>query len=125
MFLRVVFLATGLLLVLIGLVLLVDPESYFRLYATSYDPAMAFPARRFSSAVIALGVLLIVARTLPHKPFLRTLCLLTALAFLGVAGTGVQAWVSGTARPLILAAAAVEVVIAVLFLLATRQAQTR
>jgi hypothetical protein len=125
MFLKALLVATGVFVILIALVLLVDPESYFRLYATAYDPAMVFPARRFAPAVLALGVVLIAARSLKDGPFLRTLCVLTALAFLGVAGTGLQAWVSGTARAAILGAAAVEVVIAALFLLAAKQVQSR
>ncbi|WP_439524654.1 hypothetical protein [Marivita sp.] len=118
---RWLFPGTGLFLILVGAVLLLDPQSYLGLYATSYDPGMDFPARRFSPAVLALGVVLILARTLERGPFLTSLCLISGLAFLGVAATGVHAWTSGTARPAILAAATIEVVIASLYLLVARR----
>ena len=118
MFLRGLFLTTGVFVIGVGFVLLVAPQSYFQLYATAYAPGMDFPARRFSPAVLALGAVLIAARRLAPGRFLRALCLITALAFLGVAGTGLTAWWSGIARPHILGAVALELVIAVLFLLA-------
>lgn len=113
---RWLFLATGGFVVLIGLVLLVAPQSYFQLYATQYDPGMDFPARRFSPAVLALGVVLIVARALEAGRFLATLSLICALAFLGVAATGLHAWSTDIARPAILGAAVIEAVIAALFI---------
>ena len=113
---RGLLLATGVFVLLIGAVLLVAPQSYFQLYATDYVSGMDFPARRFSPAVLALGAVLILARSLQPGPFLASLCLICALAFLGVAGTGLLAWSQGIARPSILGAAAIEVVIAALFL---------
>ncbi|WP_300581959.1 hypothetical protein [Marivita sp.] len=61
---RTPFLVVGAFVALIGLVLLVAPESYFQLYAIDYVPGMDFPARRFALAVLALGALLISARRL-------------------------------------------------------------
>lgn len=113
---RGLLLATGVFVLLIGAVLLVAPQAYFQLYATDYGSGMDFPARRFSPAVLALGAVLILARSLQPGPFLASLCLICALAFLGVAGTGLLAWSQGIARPSILGAAAIEVVIAALFL---------
>ena len=113
---RLAFLAVGAFVVFVGLVLLLAPGSYFQLYAMVYDPGMDFPGRRFAPAVLALGALLLVARQLEPGPFVATLCLICALAFLGVAATGVQAWASGIARPAILGAAASEIVVAVVFL---------
>lgn len=113
---RVAFLVVGGFVVCVGLVLLLAPDTYFKLYAVAYVPGMDFPARRFAPAVMALGALLLVARRLESGPFLATLCLICALAFLGVAATGVQAWHSNVARPAILGAAALEVVIALVFL---------
>ncbi len=113
---RVAFLVIGGFVVLVGLVLLVAPGSYFQLYAVTYVPGMDFPARRFAPAVLALGALLLVARRLDPGPFVATLCLICALAFLGVAATGVAAWTSNIARPAILGAAALELVIAGVFL---------
>ncbi|WP_299785397.1 hypothetical protein [uncultured Marivita sp.] len=113
---RGLLLATGVFVLLIGAVLLVAPQAYFQLYATDYVSGMDFPARRFSPAVLALGAVLILARSLQPGPFLANLCLICALAFLGVAGTGFLAWSQGIARPSILGAAAIEVVIAAHFL---------
>lgn len=113
---RTPFLVVGAFVALIGLVLLVAPESYFQLYAIDYVPGMDFPARRFAPAVLALGALLISARRLESGPFVATLSLISALAFLGVAVTGVQAWSAGIARPAILGAAVLEIAIALVFL---------
>lgn len=113
---RALFLLVGAFVVLIGLVLLVIPDSYFRFYAVSYVPGMDFPARRFAPAVLALGAVLIVARHLVPGRFLATLCLISGLAFLGVAATGVLEWSRGIARPMILGAATLEGIIAALFL---------
>lgn len=107
---------TGGFVLLVGAVLLVAPHSYFQLYATAYDPGMDFPARRFSPAVLALGVVLVLARSLPPGPFLARLCLICAVAFLGVAATGLIAWSQGIARPAIIGAAALEGTVAALFL---------
>jgi hypothetical protein len=113
---RAAFLVVGGFVVVVGLVLLLAPGSYFQLYAVTYVPGMDFPARRFAPAVMALGALLLVARSVPPGPFLATLCLICALAFLGVAATGVEAWHANVARPAILGAAALELVIAGVFL---------
>jgi hypothetical protein len=113
---RTPFLVVGAFVALIGLVLLVAPESYFQLYAIDYVPGMDFPARRFAPAVLALGALLISARGLEPGPFVATLSLISALAFLGVAATGVQAWSAGIARPAILGAAFLELAVALIFL---------
>ena len=113
---RVVFLIVGAFVSLIGLVLLLAPDSYFQLYATNYVSGMDFPAQRFAPAVCALGIVLICARRLEAGPFVATLCLISALAFVGVAGTGVQAWTAGIARPAILGAAAFEIAVALVFL---------
>ncbi len=72
---RAAFLGVGGFVVCIGLVLLVAPDSYFQLYATTYVPGMDLPARRFAPAVVALGVVLICARELEPGRFLRMLCL--------------------------------------------------
>lgn len=112
---RAAFLGVGGFVVFIGLVLLVAPDSYFQLYATTYVPGMVLPARRFAPAVVALGVVLICARELKPGRFLRMLCLTSAVAFIGVAATGVQAWSAGVARPTILGAAALEIVVALVF----------
>ncbi|MCR9111457.1 hypothetical protein [Marivita sp. XM-24bin2] len=112
---RAVFLSVGGFVGLIGIVLLVAPGSYFQLYATDYSTGMDLPARRFAPAVLALGALLISASAVEPGPFLERLCLISAGAFLGVAITGIHAWSTGIARPAILGAAAVELVVAIVF----------
>lgn len=111
-----VFLSVGGCVALIGIVLLLAPGSYVQLYATDYSTGMDFPARRFAPAVLALGVLLISACAVERGPFLQRLCLISAGAFLGVAITGLHAWSTGIARSAILWAAAVELVVASVFL---------
>jgi hypothetical protein len=113
---RSVFLVVGGFVILIGLALLFAPASYFQLYAVAYAAEMNFPAQRFAPAVVALGVVLICARKLEQGPFVGTLSLISAFAFLGVAATGVQARVVGTARSTILGAAALEIAVALVFL---------
>ena len=113
---RHLFLITGVFLVFIGVVLLISPDSYLRIYVVDYSTGMDFAARRFSPAVIGLGVLLIAARDLEENRFLGVLCVTSTLAFLGVAATGGYAWLTGVAKPAILVAVAIEVVLAALFL---------
>ncbi|MCK0148886.1 hypothetical protein MWU54_02530 [Marivita sp. S6314] len=113
---RVLLLLTGLFVIAIGAVLLIAPQTYLSLYVVAYDPGMDFAARRFAPAVLGLGVLLCLARSLPDGQFLTSLCAICGLAFLGVAVTGGHAWLSGQAKDTILVAAAIECVIAVLFL---------
>ncbi|MFP7572093.1 hypothetical protein ACGKZZ_15090 [Marivita sp. S2033] len=118
---RWLLLFTGCFAISIGLVLLIAPQSYLGLYAVNYTPDMDFAARRFSPAVLGLGALLLIARNLPGSRFLANLCLITGLVFLGVAATGLHAWLGGTARATILIAAATEVTLAALFLVAASQ----
>lgn len=113
---RVLFLATGVFVILIGAVLLVAPEIYIRLYIVEYAPGMDFAARRFAPALVGLGALLLFARDLPSGRFLTALCAITGVVFWGVAATGLHAWSTDVAKPSILVAAAVEVILGALFL---------
>lgn len=117
---RALFATVGVFVGVIGLILLLIPGSYIEVYAVAYDPNMTFAARRFAPALIGLAAILLLARTLPTGPFLSTLCLISAIVFLLVATTGVNAWATGVAKPAILYAAALEVAIAALFLWAAR-----
>ena len=113
---RVLLVLTGVFVFLIGALLLISPESYLQVYATDYVAGMDFPARRFSAALLGLGVLLILARDLPPGSFLVALCGVTGVVFWIVAGTGVSAWMTGVAKPAILIAVLVEVILGALFL---------
>ncbi|MFP7675189.1 hypothetical protein ACG74X_17710 [Marivita sp. S0852] len=122
--LRLLLLATGLFVSAIGVVLLIRPDSYIALYVLSYDPGMTFAARRLAPAIIGLGGVLLLARTLPKGRFLSGLCLICGCAFLGVAATGVHAWLTDLAKPAILVAAGIEGTIAAAFLTAAAQMRT-
>lgn len=122
---RWLFLGTGLFVGLVGLVLLLNPQAYMQVYATQYAPGMDFPARRFAPAVLALGVVLVLARSLEDAQIVGQLCLVGAAAFIGVALTGVHAWFTGLARPPILGAAAVEAIIAGLLLWLRRRIRSQ
>jgi len=101
---RALLLAIGVLVILIGEVLLVSPEIYIGLYAVEDTARMGCAARRFTSAMIGLGALVLFARDLPQSRFPSALCAITGLAFSGVAATGVHAWSTGVAKPEILIA---------------------
>ncbi|WP_292288781.1 hypothetical protein [Marivita sp.] len=113
---RRLFLLTGGFLIAVGLVLLFAPQAYVSLYAVDYAAGMDFPARRFAPVVLAMGTVLVLARTHASERFLLDLSLIAAAAFLAVAATGLHAWLTGVARPTILAAAAVEALLATAFL---------
>jgi hypothetical protein len=80
---RPLLLATGLFVILIGVVLLVSPENYIRRFVVEYAAGMEFAARRFAPALIRLGVLLLFARDLPRGRFLSALCIITGVAVTG------------------------------------------
>lgn len=113
---RGLFLLTGGFLIAVGLVLLVAPQAYVSLYAVDYAAGMDFPTRRFAPAVLAMGAVLVLARARAPEPLLQELSLIAAAAFLAVAATGLHAWLTGVARPTILAAAAIEALLATVFL---------
>ncbi|SHH31511.1 hypothetical protein [Marivita hallyeonensis] len=111
---------TGVFVFLVGALLVLSPESYLRVYATEYVPGMDFPARRFAPALLGMGIVLMMARTLPNGRFLTALCVITGLVFFVVAATGVHAWATEAAKSAILWAAAFEIALGVLLLAAAR-----
>ena len=115
---RALFSVVAVFLALIGLVLLLNPESYLSIYVIDYDTGMDFAARRFAPVVLAMAVVLWLARNLSDFVFVKQLCWMAVLAFWAVAATGVHAWATGQAGAAILVAAATEVVVGALFVVA-------
>ena len=116
---RALFISVGLGVMAVGAVLVLWPQLYLSLYVT-YDPAMAFPARRFAPALIGLGALMLAARSLPPGPFPARFALLAAAVWVGIAATGVAAYLAGTAGGGILIASATELLLGGLFFAAAR-----
>lgn len=105
----------------LGLLLIFAPMVYLSLYVPDATSDMAFAAQRFAPAVIGLGALIWAARGLPSGAVAATLCLIGAGIWGGVAATGVFHYLSGIAGSSILVAASSEVILALLFLIASRQ----
>ncbi|MCF2904153.1 hypothetical protein L0666_04065 [Octadecabacter sp. CECT 8868] len=111
----------GIFAALLGLVLVFAPLLYLSLYVPDATPDMAFAAQRLSPVVVGLGALIWAARGLSAGPVASTLCLIGAGVWGGVAATGVFHYLSGTAGFSILIAAFSELVLGLLFFIASRQ----
>jgi hypothetical protein len=120
---RLLFGVVGVLAALLGAVLIVSPETYLGLYVTDYTPDMAFAAQRLGPAIVGLGALLVLLRDLPVGPLAVRIAGVAALVWLGIAATGVFHYLSGVAGGSILVAAATEVSLSILFLVAAAQAR--
>ena len=118
---RPLFLVTGLFLMLLGGVLLVVPSVYLAIYIDPALPQMDFAARRFAPAVIGLGAVLVVIRSLRDAAVLRQFALITAAVWIGVAATGIYAYGQGVAGFAIVVASGLEAVIGLLFVRAARE----
>lgn len=118
---RVLFTVTGLFALALGVLLLVAPQAYLSLYVQIEGVQSLFAAQRLAPAIAGLGALLLLARSAEAGPFASRFAALTSLVWFGVAATGVYHFTSGVAGPAILVAAASEVVLGLLFLLAARQ----
>lgn len=119
-FYRALYTVAGVFALLLGVVLVLIPQLYLSLYLALYDPAMAFPAQRFAPAIIGLGALLLLARDLPDGPFASRFAGLSSLVWFAVAATGVFHFATGVATSAILVAAAIEVGLGALFVVASR-----
>ena len=105
----------------LGLLLLLAPKVYLTLYVPSYSADMAFAAQRLAPAVIGLAALLWIARGLTAGAFSTQFTLIAACVWFGVAASGVFHFATGVATANILIAASLEVILGLLFLLASRQ----
>ena len=117
---HLVFTVTGAFAAVLGALLLLAPDIYLKLYVVEYDQTMAFAAQRLAPAIVGLGALLLLARDLPPGPFAARFAALTALVWFGVAATGVFHFSTGSANANILVAAALEILLGLIFLVAAR-----
>lgn len=115
------FTVSGVFVMALGVLLLAAPQVYLSLYVPRFDPDMVFAAQRLAPAVIGLGALLLVLRDLPKGVLAARVAAVGAAVWLGVAATGVFHFATGVATVGILVAAASELILAVLFLVAARQ----
>jgi len=114
----------GIVAMVLGVLILFAPRLYLSLYVPGYAPDMAFAAQRLAPAVIGLGALMWVVRDLPAGAVASKVSLIAALVWAGVAATGVFHYATGAASFNIVIAAASEVILALLFLVASRQMRT-
>jgi len=117
---RPLFAAAGVFAIALGVLLLVAPELYLDAYLVAPDDSRAFAARRLAPAVMGLGAVLLLMRSLAPGPVLIRFSGITACVWFGVAATGAYDFATGTAHGSILIAAVIEVVLGGLFLLAAR-----
>lgn len=107
----------------VGVILVVAPLVYLSLYVAEPTPEMTFAAQRLGPAIAGLGVLLFLARDLPAGRFAIQFATVAALVWIVIAATGVFHFLTGVATQAILIAAATEVAMAALFLIAAREKQ--
>ena len=120
---RGLFSIVSVLVIALGVVLIVAPQAYLSLYLTSYSADHAFAAQRLAPAIIGLGALMWVARSLEPGPLAVSFAGIAALVWIGVAATGVFHFMTGVANANILVAAGTEVALAVIFAIASRRAR--
>lgn len=103
-------------LISIGLFLFLGffPQAYAPTYGVAADEGVQFLTRRAAPMFVAPAIILWVASTSPRGALRDAVASGVALTWLGVAISGVVAFSQGIANPMILAAAAVECVMAVL-----------
>ncbi|AKS45854.1 hypothetical protein SAMN05444287_0956 [Octadecabacter temperatus] len=118
------FQLTARLVVLVCAILFViflfAPQAYSPLYGVETNQSAQFMTRRAAPMFLAPVIVLWAASSAAHSKLREAVALGFAVMFAGVAMTGVLAWMQGTAAPMILLAAAGEVLIAAL-LLGTRK----
>lgn len=112
---------TGIFAFLLGLFLIFAPTSYLSLYVIDYALHMTFATQRLGPAVAGFGAVLWTARGWPAGPMAASLCLIGAFVWAGVAATGAFHYATGVANFNIVIAAVIEVILALLFLIASRQ----
>ncbi len=90
------------------------PQAYAPTYGVGASDGVQFITRRASPMFIGLAIILWIASTAPRTALRDAVALGVAATFLGIAVTGVIAWIQGIASPMILAAAVLECCIAAL-----------
>lgn len=112
---------TALLCAALFPLLLISPADYVQTYGLLADAGADFLGRRASPMFLGLAVLLWLARDAPPSPLRRAISLGLAATWAGIAVTGLYEYGRGTADVLIVGAAAVEMVLAFLFLAAAKR----
>ncbi len=90
------------------------PQAYAPTYGVVADEGVQFLTRRASPMFIAPAIILWLAASAPRSGLRDGVVIGVALMWVGVALTGVVAWMQGIASPLILLAAALECTLAAL-----------
>ncbi|QEE35465.1 hypothetical protein FTO60_06950 [Octadecabacter sp. SW4] len=93
-------------------ILLLFPATYAPTYGVAADMGVQFITRRAAPMFIAPAVILWCAASAPDTPLRRAVALGIALSFVGIAATGLAAYLAGTASAAILIAALGECLMA-------------
>ena len=94
------------------LLLCFSPHAYVGTYGAAQDAGAAFMVRRASPMFLGLAVGIYLIRNEPNSAARRAMCWLIAVAFAGIAVTGISEYIRGFANLNILAAAGLECLIA-------------
>ena len=110
--------ATSALCVALCAVFVIAPGAYTALYGVAADAGGVFLGRRAAPLFLGLAIFFWALRGVGPGPLQDATAWAAAATFIGIAATGVWAWLGGTASFAILVAAAIEVAIGLAFLLA-------
>lgn len=121
---RVVSILTAVVCASLFVLLLVSPASYVVTYGMADDAGAEFMVRRASPMFAGFAVILWLCRGVAASPVRTAVSMGVAVSFAGIAATGVFAYFTQGANEVILAAAAGEVLIAILFVIANRDPRT-
>lgn len=110
--------ATAVLCALLCVAFLVAPGRYMALYGVHAEPGAVFLGRRAAPLFLGLCVLFWALSGQPTGPLRNAATLAIVVTFVGIALTGVAAFLGGTASRAILVAAGLETTIALLFVIA-------
>ncbi len=101
--------------------LLLNSGFYVQSYGVTADAGADFLGRRASPMFLGLAVLLWMGRGIGAGAARDAICYGMAAMWAGIAATGIYEFSVGTAQPMIVAAAALELVLAMAFLVARRR----
>ena len=104
--------AEALVFAVLFVILCFFPAAYAPTYGVEADQAAQFITRRAATMFLAPMVILWAAGGMDRSPLRDAVAAGVALMMLGIAATGVVAWMQGVATPTILIAAAAEVLMA-------------
>ena len=117
---RIVAMLTAFVCLVLFLILLASPAAYVSTYGVAPDAGASFMVRRASPMFAGFALILWLARNAQPSVARTAIGLGIAVAFAGVALTGMAEFLAGTASVMIVAAAMGETLIAVLFVVAIR-----